>query len=164
SSHGAARAWNEKVDMLLPMPTTPRLPCAALSLWLSLLAWSPPSLGAGKSMKKSMTSRGTASGGSPLEISVDRSKVDLKAHRLEIKLSRKPSKVAIRVEAESGAVLAEEEQDFSDRPAPSPLVVTWTPSSDEPVEKIEVRATDTLGSYTVTLTPYNFTLAHEDVN
>jgi outer membrane protein OmpA-like peptidoglycan-associated protein len=140
------------------MPTTPRFPCAVLSLCLSLLAWSPPSLGAAKSK------RGTATAGSPLEISVDRSKVDLKAHRLEIKLSRKPSKVSIRVEAESGAVLADEEQDFSDRPAPSPLVVTWTPSSDEPVEKIEVRATDALGSYTVTLTPYNFTIEHEDVN
>ena len=139
------------------MPTTPRFPCAVLSL-LSLLAWSPPGLGAGK------TKRGAAPGASPLEITVDRSKVDLKAHRLEIKLSRKPSKVSIRVEAESGAILAEEEQDFADRPAPSPLVVTWTPSSDEPAEKIEVRATDALGSYTVTITPYNFTIEHEDVN
>jgi outer membrane protein OmpA-like peptidoglycan-associated protein len=140
------------------MPTTPRFPCAALAALLSLLAWARPGLGAGKSKA------GAATAGSPLQIMVDRSKVDLKAHRLEIKLSRKPSKVSLRVESESGAVLAEEEQDFSERTAPSPLVLTWTPSSDEPVEKIEVRATDALGSYTVTLTPYNFTIEHEDVS
>ena len=83
------------------MPTTPRFPCAALAALLSLLAWSRPGLGAGKSKL------GAATAGSPLQIMVDRSKVDLKAHRLEIKLSRKPSKVSIRVEAESGAVLTD---------------------------------------------------------
>ena len=139
-----------------PLPTTPRFPLVVLSL----LAWSQPGLAAGKAGKKPAA----ATTASALQIMVDRSKVDLKEHRLEIKLSRKASKVSIRVEGESGAVLAEEEQDFSARPAGSPLVVTWTPSSDEAVEKIEIRAADAFGSYTVTLTPYNFMIDHEDVN
>ena len=142
------------------MPTTPRFPFAVLSL-LALLAWSRPGLPAGKTAKKPAG----ATAASALGIVVDRSKVDLKEHRLEIKLSRTASKVSIRVEGESGAVLAEEDKDFSQRPAGSPLVVTWTPSSDEAVEKIEVRAADAFGgSYTVTITPYNFMIDHEDVN
>lgn len=141
------------------MPTTPRLPFAVLSL-LALVAWSRPGLTAGKTAKKPA---GTIMA-SPLGIMVDRSKVNLKEHRLEIKLSRKASKVSIRVEGESGAILAEEDKDFSERPTGSPLVVTWTPSSDEAVEKIEVTAADAFGSYTVTVTPYNFMIDHEDVN
>ena len=80
-----------------------------------------------------------AAGGSPMRVELDKSKVDFAEHRLEIKMSR-PGKVQLKVFGESEAVLAEEEQDFSGRPAGSPLIVTWTPSSDEPVARIEIRA------------------------
>lgn len=153
--------------MLRPMPTALRFSrlsqLAQLMLVVLLaLAWDRPGHGAGKTAKKPSAATTAAS---PLEIMVERSKVDLKDHRLEVKLSRKASKISIRVEGESGAVLAEEEQDFSGRPAGSPLIVTWKPSSDEAVEKIEVKATDAFGFYAgMLITPYNFTIDHEDVN
>jgi len=64
---------------------------------------------------------------SALKVSVDKTKVDLKAHRLEVKMSRPAGKVKITVYSESNAVLADDEQDFSGRPGGAPLVVTWTP-------------------------------------
>src|SRR5450755_4583548 len=70
---------------------------------------------------------------SSLKVQVDKSKVDLKQHRLEVKMSHPAGKVKIEVYAESDAVLADEEQDFSGRPAGVPLIVSWTPSSDAAV-------------------------------
>lgn len=106
-----------------------------------------------------------AAGGSPLKVQVDKSKVDLKQHRLEVKMSHPAGKVQIKVVGESEAVLAEEEQEFAGRPAGAPLVVTWTPSSDEPIARIEVRAYDAQGSWVgVELSPWFVQLAHEDVN
>ncbi len=135
-----------------------RRPPLRLLLLLTVVVCAPSSADAGKSDKKT-------SSASPLEMMVDRNKVDLKDHRLEVKLSRKAGKIAIRVEGESGAVLAEEEQDFSGRPPGSTLIVTWTPSSDETVEKIDLKATDAYGFYTgMLITPYNFMIEHEDVN
>ena len=67
---------------------------------------------------------------SALKVMVDKSKVDLKAHRLEVKMSRPAGKVKITVYDESNAVLADEEQNFSGRPGGTPLIVTWNPSSD----------------------------------
>ncbi len=145
------------------MPRGPRSPQLRFAIGaFLLLAHARGNAVAGKAAAKP---GGGASAASPLQIMVDRNKVDLKEHRLEVKLSRKASKISIRVEGESGAVLAEEEQDFSGRPGGSALIVTWTPSSDEAVEKIEVKATDAYGYYAgMLITPYNFTIEHEDVN
>src|SRR5436190_10229836 len=67
---------------------------------------------------------------SGLEILIDKSKVDLKEHRLEVKMNHPADKVTIKVLDESGVVLADEEHDFSGRPAGSALAVSWSPSSD----------------------------------
>ncbi|HEY4395678.1 MAG TPA: OmpA family protein, partial [Polyangia bacterium] len=71
--------------------------------------------------------------GSPLKVQVDKTKVDLKQHRLEVKMSHPAGKVKVEVYADSEAQLADEEQDFTGRPAGAPLIVTWTPSSDAAV-------------------------------
>jgi outer membrane protein OmpA-like peptidoglycan-associated protein len=100
----------------------------------------------------------------PLQVQVEKSKVDLTAHRLELKMSRQASKVTIKVLGDSGAVLADESHDFSDRAAGSTLVVTWSPSSDEPVAKIEVYGWDAFGYYAgVAIVPWSVTIPHEDV-
>jgi outer membrane protein OmpA-like peptidoglycan-associated protein len=102
---------------------------------------------------------------SSLKVQVEKSKVDLKQHRLEVKMSHPAGKVKIEVYAESDAVLADEEQDFSGRPAGVPLIVTWTPSSDAAVARIEVRAYDAQGSWVgVQLAPWFVPIPHEDVN
>lgn len=103
--------------------------------------------------------------GSPLKVQVDKTKVDLKQHRLEVKMSHPAGKVKIEVFADSEASLADEEQDFTGRPAGTPLVVTWTPSSDAPVARIEVHAYDAQGNWVgVELAPWFVPIPHEDVN
>ncbi len=101
----------------------------------------------------------------PLKVEIDRSKVDLEAHRLEVKLSREASHVRIKVLGESGAVLAEEEHKFPGAAAGTPLVVTWHPSSDEPVARIEVYGHDVNGYYAgVAITPWSVSIPHQEVN
>jgi outer membrane protein OmpA-like peptidoglycan-associated protein len=103
--------------------------------------------------------------GSPLRVQVEKSKVDLKQHRLEVKMSHAAGKVKITVVGESGATLADEEHDFAGHAAGEALVVTWSPSSDEAVATIDVRATDTQGSWVgVQLSPWFVAIPHEDVN
>lgn len=102
---------------------------------------------------------------SALRVQVDKSKVDLKEHRLEVKMSLPAGKVKIVVYSDGDAVLADEEHDFSGRPAGAPLVVTWTPSSDAPVARIELRAYDATGAWSgVELAPWFVPIPHEDVN
>lgn len=103
--------------------------------------------------------------GPALRVEVDRAKVDLKEHRLEVKMSRPAGKVKIEVFAEDDAPLADEEHDFTGRAAGSPLVVTWKPSSDAPIARIEVRAYDAAGNWSgVQISPWNVAVEHEDVN
>jgi outer membrane protein OmpA-like peptidoglycan-associated protein len=103
--------------------------------------------------------------GSPLRVQVEKSKVDLKQHRLEVKMSHPAGKVKITVVGESGATLADDTQDFSGRAAGTPLVVTWSPSSDEGVSTIDVTAYDAQGSWVgVQIAPWFVAIPHEDVN
>ncbi|WP_437280856.1 OmpA family protein [Sorangium sp. So ce375] len=99
-----------------------------------------------------------------LEVTIDRSKVDLKGRQIEVRLSRAASKVRIKVLGQSGAVLAEEEKPFSGAAAGSPLAVTWSPSSDEPVARIEVYGYDTAGYWAgIAIIPWNVSIPHEEV-
>jgi outer membrane protein OmpA-like peptidoglycan-associated protein len=103
--------------------------------------------------------------GSRLAVQVEKSKVDLKAHRLEVKMSHPAGKVKITVVGESGATLAEETQEFTGRPAGAPLIVTWKPSSAEIVSTIDVVAYDAQGSWVgVQISSWHVDIPHEDVN
>jgi outer membrane protein OmpA-like peptidoglycan-associated protein len=103
--------------------------------------------------------------GAGIKVQVDKTKVNLKEHRLEVKMWPRSSKISLVVVGESGATLAEEEQDFTGRPAGSPLLVTWTPSnSDEPVAKITIKAGDERGYIGLELLPWTVTIPHDDVN
>lgn len=100
----------------------------------------------------------------PLEIALDKSKVDLAGHTLELSLSRDAAKVTIKVIGDDGAVLAEEEHDCAGKRAGETIVVTWTPSSDAPVAKIELRAFDTGGYWAgVALVPWSVSVPHREV-
>src|SRR6478752_8545824 len=114
-----------------------------------------------------MGAAGTASAApaATLKVMVDKTKVDLKAHRLEVKMSRPAGKVKITVYDESNAVLADEEQDFTGRAGGTPLIVTWNPSSDAPVGKIELRAYDAQNNWVgVEIAPWFVNIPHDDVN
>ena len=80
-------------------------------------------------------------------------------------MSHPAGKVKIEVYADSEARLADEEQDFTGRPAGAPLIVTWTPSSDAAVARIEVHAYDAQGNWVgVEIAPWFVPIPHEDVN
>ena len=99
-----------------------------------------------------------------LQVIIDRAKVDLENHQLEVKLSRAAEKVRIKVLDASGAVLAEVEKAFNGAAAGTPLVMTWSPSSKEAVARLEVYGYDTEGSWSgVAITPWNVSVPHEDV-
>jgi outer membrane protein OmpA-like peptidoglycan-associated protein len=100
-----------------------------------------------------------------LQVLIDRSKVDLAGHSLEVKLSRAAEKVTLKVVGQSGAVLAEVEKSFGGAAPGTTLVMTWTPSNDEPVAKIEVWGHDTDGYYAgVAIIPWSLSVPHEEVN
>jgi outer membrane protein OmpA-like peptidoglycan-associated protein len=100
-----------------------------------------------------------------LQVTIDRDKVDLAGHKLEVKLSRAAEKVRLKVLGASGAVLAELEKPFQGAAAGTALVVEWTPSSDEVVARIEVWGHDTEGYYAgVAITPWSVSIPHEEVN
>jgi outer membrane protein OmpA-like peptidoglycan-associated protein len=102
---------------------------------------------------------------SALKVMVDKTKVDMKAHRLEVKMSRPAGKVKITVYDEANAVLASDEQDFTGRAGGTPLIVTWSPSSDAAVGKIELRAYDAQGNWVgVEIAPWFVNIPHDDVN
>jgi outer membrane protein OmpA-like peptidoglycan-associated protein len=100
-----------------------------------------------------------------LELTVDRARVDLDAHKLEVKLTRPACKVVLKVVGESGKVLAEDAQAFNGAPAGTTLAVAWSPAGAEPVMRIEVWGHDTDGNFTgVAISPWSVALAHEEVN
>jgi flagellar motor protein MotB len=101
----------------------------------------------------------------PLKVEIDRAKVDLDARRLEVRMSREPSKVRIKVIGETGSVLTEEEHDFSGERAGKALIVRWKRTGDEKVARIEVFGYDTHGYYAgVAITPWSVSIPHEEVN
>jgi outer membrane protein OmpA-like peptidoglycan-associated protein len=100
-----------------------------------------------------------------LQVMIDRDKVDLPGHKLEVKLSRAADKIKLKVFGVSGAVLAEVEKAFGGAAPGTALEVVWSPSSDEDVAKIEVWGYDTDGYYAgVAVTPWKVSVAHEDLN
>ena len=99
----------------------------------------------------------------PLVLTVDKSKIDLKEHHLEIRPSNALVKLSVKVYGDSGSVLADDTQTVS-RPSGAPYVVRWSPSSDEVVAQIDVCGYDAGGStYTVTVTPWAVSIPHEEV-
>jgi len=98
------------------------------------------------------------------QIQIDKSKVDLTNHRLEMRLSQPPADVEIVVTSDSGDELASDRHDFTGHAAGSPLVVTWTPSSDAPAAKIELRAHDTAGGFAgMAIVSWSVSIPHEEV-
>jgi outer membrane protein OmpA-like peptidoglycan-associated protein len=98
------------------------------------------------------------------QLQVDKSKIDLANHRLELRMSLPPAEVEIKVLSDSGEELADERHDFTGQPAGSPLVLTWTPSSAAPAARIEISAHDVAGGFAgVAITSWSLSIPHEEV-
>jgi outer membrane protein OmpA-like peptidoglycan-associated protein len=101
----------------------------------------------------------------PLQVTVDLTKVDLTGHKLEVKLSRAADKVRIKVFGMSGGVLAEVEKSFGGAAAGTVLPMSWTPSSEEEVAKIEVWGYDTDTFFAgVAVSTWKANVPHEELN
>jgi outer membrane protein OmpA-like peptidoglycan-associated protein len=101
----------------------------------------------------------------PLQVSVDKAKVDLTEHHLELRASRSLVRVTLKVTGDSGQVIADIDRELASYPAGKPLVLEWQPSSDEPVVRIEVFAYDGDGYYKgIAITPWSVFVPHEEVN
>jgi outer membrane protein OmpA-like peptidoglycan-associated protein len=108
--------------------------------------------------------RGRKSTTAAPQVQVDKSKVDLANHRLELRMSLPPAEVEIKVLAESGEVLAEERHDLTGQAAGAPLEITWTPSSPTPAARIELRAHDVAGGFAgVAIFSWSLSIPHEEV-
>lgn len=101
----------------------------------------------------------------PLQIQIDKTKVDLGANKFEIRLSRPAGKVEFKVIGESGFPLADESRSFTGKEAGEPLEIEWTPRKNEPVAKIEIKAYDVDDFFTgIAVMPWSVYIPHEEVN
>jgi outer membrane protein OmpA-like peptidoglycan-associated protein len=98
------------------------------------------------------------------QLQVDKSKVDLVNHRLEVRMSLPPADVQIKVLSDSGEELADERHDFTGQPAGAPLIITWTPLSDAVAARIELKAHDVAGGFAgVAIVSWSLSSPHEEV-
>ena len=98
------------------------------------------------------------------QLQVDKSKVDLANHRLEVRMSLPPAEIEIKVTSDAGEELADERHDFTGQPAGAPLIVTWTPSSDAVAARIELKAHDVAGGFAgVAIVSWSLSIPHEEV-
>jgi len=98
------------------------------------------------------------------QLQVDKSKVDLANHRLEVRMSMPPAEIEIKVTSDTGEELADERHDFTGQPAGAPLIVTWSPSSDAVAARIELQAHDTAGGFAgVAIVSWSLSIPHEEV-
>lgn len=132
----------------------------AACLFLAALA-----LAANANIAGAVTKRGGGKSATPApQVQIDKSKIDLANHRLELKVSLPPAEIEIKVLAESGEILADERQDFTGQPAGAPLTIAWSPTSANPAARIELRVHDVAGGFAgVAIFSWSLTIPHEEV-
>lgn len=100
----------------------------------------------------------------PLEVTIDPERVDLDAGQLELRTSRPAARVTLKILGAEGNVLGEVEQTFERSRANEALTVRWRAVPRENIARIEVFAYDEAGYFKgVAITPWSFTVPHEDV-
>ena len=134
-------------------------------VWIStLLALAVIQVGVTAATTARAAEKGSSSFGDKLQVTIDREKVDLKRHRLEVVMDRPVSKIELKVLGENKQVLAEET--FTPREsAGDAITLRWSPSSDESVARIELRAFDAEEHWVgVAIDTWNVEIQHEEVH
>ena len=99
----------------------------------------------------------------PAKLTLDKSKVDLKAHTLELLSSRPTSKIEVEVTGDGGQSLGTTELPFDKVAANTPLRVAWK-QGEGTVLKISLKVHDTDDFYSgVDLFPWQISIPHEEV-
>jgi outer membrane protein OmpA-like peptidoglycan-associated protein len=100
----------------------------------------------------------------PARLTVDKSKVDLAVHALEIVSSRKTSRIDVEVTSDQGQNLGVTDIPFDRAPAGTPLKVTWK-QEEGTVLKIALKVHDPDQFYSgLELFPWQVDIPHEEVN
>jgi outer membrane protein OmpA-like peptidoglycan-associated protein len=104
--------------------------------------------------------------GGKLTMEVDRNKIDLAAHRLEIVMNRPVSRIEVKVYSEAKEILAEETIRPSENAVVGePIEVRWSPRDDTDVARIELYGHDTEDNWVgVAIIPWNVKIPHEEVH
>ena len=102
--------------------------------------------------------------GAKLQMTVDRSKVDLERHRLEVVMNRPVAKIELKVLGDNKQVLAEET--FKPhQEAGEPITIRWSQSESTEIARIELFGHDTDGNWVgVAITPWSVKIPHEEVH
>ncbi len=95
---------------------------------------------------------------------VDRSKVDLERHRLEVTLNRPVSRIELKVLGENKEVLAQETFKPKES-AGEPILLRWSQSGNAPIARIELFGHDTEDNWVgVAIMPWSVKIPHEEVH
>lgn len=103
--------------------------------------------------------------GGKLTMQVDRDKVDLKAHRLEVQMNRPVSRIELKVFGENKETLAEETVRPTEANVGDPIVIHWSQRDKTPPARIELFGYDTEDNWVgVAIIPWNVMIPHEEVH
>lgn len=103
--------------------------------------------------------------GSKLQIKIDRAKVDLERHKLEVQVNRPVSRIELTVVAENDEVIAQETFQPKTSSADDPIPLRWTQDGKTPIARIDIKAWDTEDNWVaVRLIPWSVSIPHEEVN
>lgn len=102
-----------------------------------------------------------------LNVTIDKSRVDLVRGRMEIQVTIPDGKVVVKIlSATDNTALVEHEEEFTDHPVEKPLLVAWKPTpKGAEVGRIDVRVSDPSGAFrSFSLFPWSVTIPHEEVS
>ena len=102
-----------------------------------------------------------------VEVSVDKSRVDLARGRMEMQVSIPEGRVEVKIiSATDGSTLVDHEQSFADHLPETPLVVRWdAQAKDAEISRVDVRVSDPTGAFrSFSLFPWSIYIPHEEVN
>jgi outer membrane protein OmpA-like peptidoglycan-associated protein len=102
-----------------------------------------------------------------VNVSIDRSRVDLAAGRMELQVTIPDGKVQVKIiSATDGATVVDHEQSFEDHPTGEPLLVQWQPPpKGVEIGRIDVRVSDPNDAFrSFSLFPWSVYIPHEEIN
>lgn len=100
----------------------------------------------------------------PLDVTLDKNKVDLDKGQLEVVLSRAVETIDVTLFGAGDVVLGTSQKNVKSVPASTPIEVSWVPVPRSDLVRIELRFTDADGFFSgIALRPWAVTIPHEQV-
>jgi outer membrane protein OmpA-like peptidoglycan-associated protein len=114
---------------------------------------------------ESLADKGSESFGNKLQIKIDRTKVDLERHRLEISMNKPASRVELRVLGDDDELLAEQTFHPKTSGPDEPISLEWSQPEKATVVRIEIKGFDNEDNWVgVQIVPWSVSIPHQEVN